>query len=502
MNIFKETINIIRPQSSKFDLSHENKLSLDMGTLVPVLTQEVLPGDKWKCDTEILLRFAPMLAPIYHQIEVYTHSFFVPNRIIWTEWEDFIGGGPQGTLAPLHPTVQTNATTAIIGQLADYMGVPTEPNPPPSTVNYPILNALPFRAYQQVYNDYYRDQNLENEYAFSKLSGFDATQNVFQLQTRAWEKDYFTSALPWAQRGAPQGAPVTPISPGSSLVKTGANNTNAPDGALQSTGGVLFQGTTGVRVETAGSVLINDLRKANVLQEWLEKTARSGARLKELVLQHFGISNNDGRLQRAEYLGGGRHPVVISEVLSTFDNTAGGKPQGQFTGHGIAVGQNHGFSREFTEHGWVLTIMSVIPKTNYFQGIPKQFMKTDKFSYAWPSFADLGEQEVKQSELLYDYDTTNASRNDLTFGYQSRYADYKYIQSNIHGDFRESLQYWHMARRFDPALPPALNNGFVKCIPTKDIFAVNQPLVPSLYAQVFHVISAIRPLPYLANPKL
>lgn len=508
MNIFKEKINIIRPASSKFDLSHENKLTLDMGKLVPILAQEIMPGDKWRVHSELLLRFAPMLAPLYHRVEITTHFFYVPNRILWNEWENFIGGGPQGNLAPLHPTITLDTSAYSKGSLGDYLGIPT-PTSGPGTIS-PVVNSLPFRAYQKIYNDYYRDQNLiteiPNQLGSGNVTPLDGQPytDLITLRTRAWEKDYFTTAATRAQRGNPVGAPVDYPTGGTSQLKNVISDAPLISQTALNTdvGGFLSStpGAVGARLETEANVMIAEIRKANVLQEWLEKTQRSGARLKELILQHFGISNSDGRLQRPEYLGGAVNPVVISEVLSTFDNSAADLPQGQMTGHGISVGNNNGFNRTFEEHGWVIGIMSVLPRTNYYQGIQRQWFKTDKFSYPWPSFAHLGEQEVLNKEVYFDHAAIPPIPNDGTFGYQSRYAEYKFINSSIHGDFRDSLQYWHMARKFTST--PVLNQSFVEADPTKDIFAVVDPNVHSLYCQIYHNISAIRPLPYNPNPKL
>lgn len=506
-SIFKEAISIDSPDKNKFDLSHEKKLSCGMGTLIPVLVQEVLPGDSFKVDTHLMVRLAPMLAPLMHRIDCYTHSFFVPNRIIWNEWEPFLTGGADGMQAPVHPQINlkdiNNPTWVGLGTLLDYMGFP-----PLDINNYPtediFINELPFRAYTEIYNEYYRDENLIAPIAYSKGSGISSLANPQNLtlltqRQRAWEKDYFTTALPWAQKGAPAGAPVeyTPgLATPAKLSLTGAPAPANPDLPINAAGN-LETPAGGIRLETEATVLISEIRKANALQRLLEATARGGHRLTEYVLHVFGVKSADSRIQRPEYIGGGRTPVMISEVLSNFQFSGDveGKPQGNMAGHGIASGSDHGFSYQSDEHGWFITIMSIVPKANYYQGIEKMWRRANRFDYFLPQFAHIGEQEVLNSEVYYD---PTAGIDDGTFGYQSRFAEYKFKLSTIHGEFRDTLDYWHMARKF--TTQPALNQSFVECVPTTDIFAV--PSEPSFFVQLWHDISAIRPLPYFSNPKL
>jgi len=504
MSIFNQSQSA-KVKKNKFDLSHDVKLSLKMGNLVPIMVQEVLPGDNFKVNSEIMLRMAPMIAPIMHRVNVFCHYFFVPNRIIWNNWEDFITGGPDGTSSPVHPFLKLQDTNLIEpGTLADYMGMPnlTEAEP----IIFQPVSALPFRAYAEIYNEFYRDQTLDNPIVFSKGDG-DSQADYVALTTmrqRAYEKDYFTSALPWAQRGPKSGAQVSyPNNGGASTVKKSSDGTQIQDGALQSTGGVAFVGSVGARIETQGEILIEELRRANALQRWLERNARGGARYIEQLLSHFGSAPNDARLQRPEYLGGGRQPVVISEVLNTAGAPSGGPvldPVGEMSGHGISVGSKNSFRKSFTEHGHVIAIMSVIPKTGYMQGIPKMYMKNDRFDYAWPEFANIGEQEILNKELYY----TGAAANNAegTFGYTPRYAEYKYKMGTVHGEFKTSLSYWHLARIF--ANQPTLNSEFTRCKPddTKRIFAVTSQETDDIYCQVFHNVSAIRPLPYFGTPSL
>lgn len=498
-------------KKSKFDLSHERKMSLNMGNLVPIMCQEIIPGDRFRVNTELMLRLAPMLAPVMHRMNVTVHNWFVPNRLVWNEWQDFITGGRDGDLAPVAPyfmAVPASDTQLFTnGTLADYFGLPTIPASGATITNQYRISALPFRAYQLIYNEFYRDPNLSDPVDFGVTSGQINPGPTFTammtLRKSSWEKDYYTSALPWAQRGGSSiapvdytqgvGSPVVDAVTGAPVTSAAALNTNV-GGDLQYTPANLA-----ARIETEAGIDINEFRKAWRVQQWLEKNARGGYRYIEMLLKHFGVMSSDARLQRPEYLGGGTAPVVISEVLSNFQFSGDveGLPQGNMAGHGIAASSGNGFTRRFEEHGHVITILRVMPRTCYQQGIPKAFRRFDKFDYAWPVFANLGEQEVKNSELYADY-AAPLNTPDGTFGYQERYAEYKYGINTVHGDFRDSLSYWHEGRIFSAA--PSLNEAFVTADPSHRIFAVEDPAVHKLYCQVYHKVDAVRPLPFFGTP--
>ncbi len=242
----------------------------------------------------------------------------------------------------------------------------------------------------------------------------------------------------------------------------------------------------------ATTATIIDLRNAFKLQEWLEKNARGGSRYIESIKSHFDVNSSDGRLQRPQYLGGGKSPVAISEVLQTSAAAAQPTPQGNMAGHGIAVGANNSFSYRSEEHGYIIGIMSILPRTTYQQGIPKHFLKFDKFDYYWPEFAHIGEQPIINKELYY----SGTSEDDAVFGYTPRYAEYKFMNSSVHGTFRSSLDFWHMGRIF--ASRPSLNNSFVESDPTNRVFAVLSG--EKVYAHVFHRIKASRKMPFFGNP--
>lgn len=501
-NIF-DSIKIRKPQSSAFDLSHERKMSCKMGTLNPIFFQEVVPGDKFSVNSEIFMRMAPMVAPVMHRVNVFTHFFFVPNRLIWNEWQDFITGGPDGTLFPVLPTVEVNndnISTFAKGTLADYLGVPDMSGEiqPGDTLK---ISALPFRAYQLIYNEYYRDQNLTSKIDFAVTSGACSALDqakITPMRKRAWEKDYFTSALPWAQRGPEVSVPVEWEYLNQTTVKNSDGTAPSASALATTSAGGLTVNSEASRIENLANDIdlsINALRAAVKLQEWLEKNARGGARYIEQILVHFGVKSSDARLQRPEYLGGGKQPVVISEVLN--NSATATEPQGNMSGHGISVGKSNSFSRSFEEHGIIIGIMSVLPRTAYQQGLDKYWRKTSKLEFYWPEFANLGEQPVGTWEL---YCNPNEADSILgTFGYQSRYAEYKYKQSSVHGDFKDDFEFWHMGRIFTGL--PALNTSFIEANPTDRIFAV-QDGSDQLYVQIYNNVRAVRPIPYHGIPSL
>ena len=345
--------------ANAFNLSHEVKLTCDMGNLVPIYLEEVVPGDIFRVNSQIVMRLAPLIAPIMQQVDVFTHFFFVPNRLIYDDWESFITGGIDGKDASVVPTIKAPAETGFTeGSLGDYLGVPT------GVAQLEVL-ALPFRAYDLVYNEWYRDETLQNEVAISKASGLDNT-TATGLLNRCYKKDYFTSCLPWPQRGDPVFLPLGTSAPVvwdsvADGYKVGADNTihngdqvgivnkldsfsgteHSYSGSVDENGAV--QGIVGGALVTdlskATAASINDIRTAFQIQRWLEKNARCGARYIELLRSHFNVRSSDYRLQRSEFLGGGRSPVVISEVLQT-SATTNDSPQGNMAGHGVYTHHN------------------------------------------------------------------------------------------------------------------------------------------------------------------
>lgn len=510
------------PKRSMFDLTHERKYTCDMGALVPSFVQEVLPGDTFKCLTNAVVRLSPLLAPMMHRVDIFTHYYFVPYRLLWNNWQSFITGGEDGTDASVFPTVSSGASGKAAGTLWDYMGCPTNWAKDDGT-SIPVANfsvsALPFRAYNMIYNEWYRDQNLIDPVAISLADGVDSTTNL-NLLYRAWEKDYFTSALPWPQKGPdvllPIGtaAPVSTMSvdvlsgvqdalhfkrasgsampvignlyTDSNLVSVSANP--SPDNGI----GSVYPSNLAADLSSATAVSVNDLRLANRVQQWQERNARGGSRYIESILAHFGIRSSDARLQRPEYLGGGRSPIVVSEVLQT-SSTDSVSPQANMAGHGFAAGGMVPFKKSFEEHGIILGITSVLPRTAYMQGSPRMFNRRTRYDFFWPLFANLGEQSILKKEIF-----ASAGEPDSVFGYAPRYDEYRHAESSVHGDFKGNLDFWHMARKFDST--PSLTSSFVTANPTKRVFATTE--TNSVYVQLLNQCTAFRPLPKRAVPQL
>lgn len=504
-----------KPKKSVIDLSHEVKATMKMGKLYPVVIQECLPGDVFTMNTETLIRLMPMISPMMHRVNVYMHYFRVPNRLIMKEWETFLTGGKDGktvvNLPKFTGTPATWALNATVGSLHDFMGFPAAQMVGATETTFDIkVSQLPYRAMLRIYDDYYRDQTLVPEVNHltdsADLNVGDVTaEDTTMLRTRAWEKDYFTSALPWTQRGEEVSMPLGTSAPISGPYWTDYNPASPadvtlhPDGRLTADAQYLendpARGLT-ADLSQATAATINELRRSFALQRWLEKNARGGSRLIEHVLQHFGVKSSDARLQRAEYLGGGKFPVQISEVLSTQRTDEGMDPLGTMGGHGVSGGMSNGFFRSFCEeHGYIIGVMSVLPRTGYAgQGIPRHLLKNSKYDFYYKDFAHIGEQPVYQNEIVLPQ---QIDVSDVVFGYQERYAEYRTNHDRSHGEMNTSMLHWHMNR----VLPDmtALNQNFVECDPTERIFAVEDGS-DKLIVQMYHKITAIRPVAKFGDP--
>lgn len=469
---------------NKFSLSNTRLLSCDMGELVPIGLLEVLPGDSIQQATTCLIRCAPMLAPVMHNVNVQLSHWFVPHRLVWPAFEDFITGGPDGNDATAFPT--RGGFTASVGSLADYLGVPT---------GTPItISALPFRGYALIWNEYFRDQDLQTELVIEKGSGNDATTST-ALQRAAWDKDYLTSCRPWEQKGPTITLPLgtqasvrTTIGTGGHIsINAGAAGT--PDDFRQQTADtatVKLSATAGTSpgmfadLTGASAITVTVLREAMALQRFEEARARFGSRYTE-YLRYLGVRSSDARLQRPEFLGGGRYPIQFSEVLQTAEGT---NPVGEMYGHGLGVARSRRYRRFFEEHGYIYSLMTVKPKAIYTNCMERHWWRRTKEDFYQKELESIGQQEVHYRELNIAH-ATPAN----VFGYQNRYEEYRVAQSGVSGEFRTSLlNFWHFGR----ALPVdvALNASFVACNPTELPFAV--PANDSIYVMARHSIQARR----------
>lgn len=521
MSIFTQIQND-RVGSNTFDLTHDRKFSGKFGNLIPSLVMDVLPGDKINLSSSTFMRFAPMIAPVMHNIKVYQHYFFVPNRILWPNWEKFITGGENGLDITVWPYIQYNIADNARSSLADYLGLPVSDDTP--ALSGDQVSAIPFAGYQKIYNEYYRDQNLQTASNDTLVDGLNSPSGLNFIRTRAWQHDYFTSALPWTQKGpeamipigdsAPVrfdednpgaiqpkwrelgGAPFPVYGGATDMLQVGSLVGNTFTGAQPNPSLTLDPGDTlYADLSAATAVTINELRRAVKLQEWLEKNARGGSRYTESLTVHFGVKSQDSRLQRPEYLGGYSQHVKVSEVLQTSETSDTVTPQGNMAGHGVSIGSGKNISFFVPEHGYIFGIMSVLPMTAYQQGIPRHFSREDKFDYAWPTFAHIGEQAILNKEIYVQ----GNSADDEPFGYTPRYSEYKYASSTVHGDFKESLAYWHLGRIF--AGKPSLNSTFIQANSARtDIFAVQTG--DYLWCHVLNDVKAQRKLPVFGTPRI
>ncbi|QCQ84600.1 major capsid protein [Blackfly microvirus SF02] len=498
-NLFN-SIMVKAPNRNVFDLSHDVKLSMDMGLLIPTLALECVPGDKFQLSCESLVRYAPLLAPVMHRMDITHHYFFVPNRLVWPNWEIFITNGGPSNIVPLPAFPTITVDEGNYNLLKDYLGIPE-----PIGSNSEEVSALPFAMYNLIWNEFYRDQNQRSPMNASLVDGDNTPgYNTTDLQRRCWEHDYFTAALPFAQAGAAVSIPATQFD--DVLVKAFSGPDPSYDIATSDPLTFLHvdRGSTDMDpqpptqtlyAETSelegNPVSINELRTAFRLQEWLEKAARSGRRYIETIKSFFNVTTQDYRLQRPEYITGTKSPVVISEVLNTTGTDDA--PQGNMAGHGLAItgGKSGGYFCR--EHGYLFCISSIMPKPAYQQGLSRHWLKRTPTDYFWEQFANIGEQEILKKEL-YAFQGVSGT---FTFGYIPRYSEYKYEPSRVCGDFRNSLSFWHLGRIFTSA--PDLNSAFVECTPTTRVFAVETG-VQHIWAHIYHKIRAVRPMPKYGTP--
>lgn len=462
----------------KHNLSHYRLITGNAGQLLPVSHFEVLPGDTIQHATSALLRASPLLAPVMHRFHTRLHTFFVPYRLLSDSWEDFITGKDPAAVLPTINLKTKNwgsgAGIITAGDLADRLGL--RPGNYSGTVDASDVTilAFPLMAYHLIYNEFFRDQDLVAEQALDGVG----------IHQCAWGKDYFTSARPWPQKGTAISLPLGDRAPVRGI---GVTNASAPSvlatykgvgGSASPPSGTAFQGNLSddfvmdndgsgfpdVYADLSGATSsdVRDIRVAFALQRYEEARAMYGSRYTE-YLQYLGVTPSDARLQRPEYLGGGKRDISFSEVLQTAEGT---EPVGTMRGHGISGLATRRYRRFFNEHGLVMTLLSVRPQSIYMDGIHRSWFRQTKEDFFQKELQLVGQQEILNGEIFL----SNDGNNRRTFGFNDRYAEYTNVPSGVAGDFRTTLDFWHAGRSF--ASRPALNQTFTDCVPTDRIFAV------------------------------